>query len=89
MRPTTTKQSRSRSLGDKQSYPQKENGYATSWFGKEHNTPGFQYSIAGPFDQWPVGMGFEYFYGFMGDKTDQWKPYLLAVRNCDLLNSTA
>src|SRR5262245_56270654 len=29
----------------------KENGYATSWFGKEHNTPSFQYSLAGPFDQ--------------------------------------
>ena len=54
----------------------KENGYATSWFGKEHNTPSFQYSIAGPFDQWPVGMGFEYFYGFMGGETDQWTPYL-------------
>ena len=54
----------------------KENGYATSWFGKEHNTPGFQYSVAGPFDQWPVGMGFEYFYGFMGGETDQWTPYL-------------
>src|SRR5271165_5977054 len=44
----------------------RDNGYATSWFGKEHNTPSFQYSVAGPFDQWPVGMGFEYFYGFMG-----------------------
>jgi arylsulfatase A-like enzyme len=54
----------------------KENGYATSWFGKEHNTPGFQYTVAGPFDQWPVGMGFEYFYGFMGGETDQWQPYL-------------
>jgi arylsulfatase A-like enzyme len=54
----------------------KENGYATSWFGKEHNTPAFQYSMAGPFDQWPVGMGFEYFYGFMGGETDQWTPYL-------------
>jgi arylsulfatase len=54
----------------------KENGYATSWFGKEHNTPSFQYTMAGPFDQWPVGMGFEYFYGFMGGETDQWTPYL-------------
>jgi arylsulfatase A-like enzyme len=54
----------------------KQNGYATSWFGKEHNTPSFQYSLAGPFDQWPVGMGFEYFYGFMGGETDQWTPYL-------------
>ena len=43
-----------------------DNGYATSWFGKNHNTPGFQVSTAGPFDQWPSGMGFQYFYGFMG-----------------------
>jgi arylsulfatase len=54
----------------------REHGYATSWFGKEHNTPSFQYTLAGPFDQWPVGMGFEYFYGFMGGETDQWTPYL-------------
>jgi arylsulfatase A-like enzyme len=54
----------------------KENGYATSWFGKNHNTPGFQYSKAGPFDQWPSGMGFDYFYGFMGGETDKWQPYL-------------
>jgi arylsulfatase len=54
----------------------KQNGFATSWFGKNHNTPSFQYSVAGPFDQWPVGMGFEYFYGFMGGETDQWTPYL-------------
>jgi arylsulfatase A-like enzyme len=54
----------------------KGNGYATSWFGKNHNTPGFQYSAAGPFDQWPSGMGFDYFYGFMGGETDQWTPYL-------------
>jgi arylsulfatase len=54
----------------------KDNGYATSWFGKNHNTPGFQYSTAGPFDQWPSGMGFEYFFGFMGGETDQWQPYL-------------
>jgi arylsulfatase A-like enzyme len=54
----------------------RDNGYATSWFGKDHNTPGFQYSIAGPFDQWPVGMGFQYFYGFLGGESDQWTPYL-------------
>ena len=44
----------------------KENGYATSWFGKNHNTPTYLYSLAGPSDQWPSGMGFDYFYGFMG-----------------------
>jgi arylsulfatase A-like enzyme len=54
----------------------KENGYATSWFGKNHNTPTYKYSVSGPFDQWPVGMGFQYFYGFMGGETDQWTPYL-------------
>ena len=54
----------------------KENGYATSWFVKNHNTPTYQYSEAGPFNQWPVGMGFEYFYGFMGGESDQWTPYL-------------
>ena len=54
----------------------KENGYATSWFGKNHNTPTYLYSAAGPFDQWPIGMGFQYFYGFMGGETDQWTPYL-------------
>jgi arylsulfatase A-like enzyme len=54
----------------------KDNGYATSWFGKNHNTPTYQYSKSGPFDQWPSGMGFEYFYGFMGGETNQWTPYL-------------
>jgi arylsulfatase len=54
----------------------KEHGYATSWFGKNHNTPFYLASQAGPFDQWPTGMGFEYFYGFMGGDTSQWSPNL-------------
>lgn len=54
----------------------KDNGYATSWFGKDHNTPGYQSSQAGPFDQWPTGMGFEYFYGFVGGDASQWQPNL-------------
>jgi arylsulfatase len=54
----------------------KENGYATSWFGKDHNTPFYQATQAGPFDQWPVGMGFEYFYGFVGGDASQWQPNL-------------
>ena len=54
----------------------KQNGYGTSWFGKDHNTPSFQTSQAGPFDQWPIGMGFEYFYGFVGGETNQWQPDL-------------
>jgi arylsulfatase A-like enzyme len=56
----------------------RDNGYRTSWFGKNHNTPTFQASAIGPFDQWPVGMGFEYFYGFMGGDTSQWQPANLA-----------
>ena len=54
----------------------RDNGYATSWFGKDHNIPPYQYSAAGPFTQWPVGLGFQYFYGFLGGETDQWTPYL-------------
>ncbi len=54
----------------------KQHGYATSWFGKNHNTPTFQLSEAGPFDQWPSGLGFDYFYGFMSGETNQWSPYL-------------
>jgi arylsulfatase A-like enzyme len=53
-----------------------DNGYSTSWFGKDHNTPVFTASQAGPFDQWPQGMGFEYFYGFVGGDTNQWEPNL-------------
>ena len=54
----------------------KEHGYATSWFGKNHNTPSFAASQVGPFDQWPIGMGFEYFYGFVGGDANQWQPNL-------------
>lgn len=53
-----------------------DNGYATSWFGKNHNTPAFEASQVGPFDQWPAGMGFEYFYGFVGGDANQWEPNL-------------
>src|SRR5947199_6746533 len=53
-----------------------DNGYATSWFGKDHNTPVYTASQVGPFDQWPTGMGFEYFYGFVGGDANQWEPNL-------------
>ena len=53
-----------------------ENGYSTAWFGKDHNTPAFAASQSGPFDQWPTGMGFEYFYGFVGGDANQWEPNL-------------
>ena len=53
-----------------------DNGYNTSWFGKDHNTPTFAASQVGPFDQWPTGMGFQYFYGFVGGDANQWQPNL-------------
>ncbi len=53
-----------------------QNGYGTSWFGKNHNTPSYTATQAGPFDQWPTGMGFDYFYGFVGGDTSQWQPNL-------------
>jgi arylsulfatase len=54
----------------------KESGYNTSWFGKMHNVPDWMSSQAGPFDLWPSGLGFEYFYGFIGGDSDQWHPAL-------------
>ena len=53
-----------------------DNGYSTAWFGKDHNTPAFAASQAGPFDLWPTGLGFEYFYGFVGGDANQWEPNL-------------
>jgi len=50
----------------------KYTGYNTSWFGKMHNVPDWMSSRAGPFDLWPTGLGFEYFYGFLGGDADQW-----------------
>src|SRR5262249_24552922 len=55
----------------------KDNGYNTSWFGKNHNTPDWESSIAGPYDRWPTGMGFDHFYGFIGGETHQYYPGLL------------
>jgi arylsulfatase len=55
----------------------RQNGYNTSWYGKNHNVPDWQTSQAGPFDLWPTGLGFEYFYGFLGGDTDQWHPALI------------
>ncbi|MDP1723374.1 MAG: arylsulfatase [Alphaproteobacteria bacterium] len=54
----------------------KQNGWNTAWFGKNHNIPDWQSSQAGPFELWPTGLGFEYFYGFIGGDTDQWHPAL-------------
>ena len=58
-----------------------ENGYSTAWFGKNHNVPDNQTSMVGPFDRWPNGLGFDYFYGFIGGETDQWFPALYENQN--------
>ncbi len=52
------------------------NGYATGWWGKNHNVPDGQTSAAGPFTYWPHNRGFDYFYGFVGGETDQFYPAL-------------
>lgn len=52
------------------------NGYSTAMFGKHHNVPGHERSAAGPFDAWPTGLGFDYFYGFLAGDTDQYQPAL-------------
>ena len=54
----------------------KENGYSTAAFGKWHLTPDGQQGPSGPFDRWPVGWGFDYFYGFLGGGASQWDPCL-------------
>jgi len=53
-----------------------QNGYATGWWGKNHNVPDNQTSEAGPFENWPTNQGFDYFYGFIGGETDQFLPAL-------------
>lgn len=57
----------------------KEAGYSCGWWGKNHNVPDNHTSPAGPFDNWPTGQGFDYFYGFIAGETDQFYPSL--VRN--------
>jgi arylsulfatase A-like enzyme len=52
------------------------NGYSTAMFGKHHNNPVSERSAAGPFDSWPTGLGFDYFYGFVGGDSDQYSPIL-------------
>ena len=52
------------------------NGYSTAQFGKCHEVPVWETSPMGPYRQWPTGMGFDYFYGFIGGETNQWYPAL-------------
>ena len=52
----------------------RDNGYSTAAFGKWHLTPDGQQGPAGPFDRWPNGWGFDYFYGILGGGSSQWDP---------------
>ncbi|HEX8799343.1 MAG TPA: sulfatase-like hydrolase/transferase, partial [Terriglobales bacterium] len=58
-------------------------GYATGAWGKWHNTPAEETTAAGPFDNWPTGLGFEYFYGFLAGEASQYEPNL--VRNTTIV----
>ncbi len=54
-----------------------QQGYNTYAIGKWHLTPADQISAAGPYDRWPLGRGFERFYGFLGGETHQYYPELV------------
>ena len=55
----------------------RDGGYSTLAVGKWHLTPRFERTQAGPFEHWPLGLGFERYYGFLGGLTDQWTPHLV------------
>ncbi|WP_370205751.1 arylsulfatase [Pararhodobacter marinus] len=57
------------------------NGYDTAWIGKNHNTPVWETTSMGPFDRWPNGYGFDYFYGFVGGAVNNFAPALIENRN--------
>jgi arylsulfatase len=59
----------------------RQNGYMTAWIGKNHNTPTWETSAAGPFDRWANGLGFDYFYGFNAGDMNHWNPVLYENRN--------
>ena len=57
------------------------NGYSTAAFGKWHQTPPVEVSPSGPFTRWPIGEGFDFFYGFMGAEMNHWYPQLYQGRH--------
>lgn len=62
----------------------KNYGYATAAWGKWHNTPAEQTTSKGPFEYWPTGYGFEYFYGFLAGEASQYEPNM--VRNTTIVH---
>ncbi|WP_157637889.1 arylsulfatase [Flexithrix dorotheae] len=63
----------------------KDYGYNTAAWGKWHNTPAAQTTSKGPFDYWPTGYGFEYFYGFLAGEASQYEPSM--VRNTTIVET--
>src|SRR3954465_12302813 len=55
----------------------RDNGYSTYAVGKWHLAPRWEQSAAGPFGRWPLGLGFERYYGFLAGDTNQWTPDLV------------
>ena len=66
----------------------KDYGYSTAAFGKWHNTPAEETTAAGPFDNWPTGLGFECFYGFLAGEASQYEPNLAALHTIVLAPKT-
>jgi len=62
----------------------KDYGYSTCAFGKWHNTPATETTPAGPFENWPTNIGFEYFYGFLAGEASQYEPNLVRNTTCVL-----
>jgi arylsulfatase A-like enzyme len=56
----------------------RSNGYATFAVGKWHLTPATETAAGSPRDKWPLGRGFDRYYGFMGGETDQYHPELVS-----------
>jgi arylsulfatase len=52
----------------------RQSGYSTAAFGKWHLTPLWEQTLAGPFDRWPTGLGFDRFYGILNAEASQWEP---------------
>src|SRR6476619_7536189 len=53
-----------------------ENGYLTACIGKWHLTPDSQQGTSGPFNRWPTGLGFDYYWGFLGGEAGQYDPLI-------------
>ncbi|WP_395331753.1 arylsulfatase [Novosphingobium sp. BL-8H] len=52
-------------------------GWSTFWIGKNHNVPVDAFSIGASKKRWPLGLGYDRFYGFIGGETNQWYPELI------------